>query len=92
MYIKLSAAQYIKSYHFLISPSNLLLLPFTACCTAPTSHYMVGEAYQTPCVTDEPAINENKIESASRPLVDFGVLNDILIKGLILCVKCLHMF
>jgi hypothetical protein len=28
-------------------------------------------------------------ESASRPLVDFSVLNDNLIKGLILCVKCL---
>jgi hypothetical protein len=26
-------------------------------------------------------------ESASRPLVDFGVLNDNLIKGLISCVK-----
>jgi hypothetical protein len=24
--------------------------------------------------------------------VDFGVLNDNLIKGLILCVKCLNMF
>jgi hypothetical protein len=31
-------------------------------------------------------------ESASRPLVDFGVLNDNLIKGLILCVKCLSRF
>jgi hypothetical protein len=26
-------------------------------------------------------------ESASRPLVNFGVLNDNLIKGLISCVK-----
>jgi hypothetical protein len=32
------------------------------------------------------------IESASRPLVDFVVLNDNLIKGLILCVKCLSRF
>jgi hypothetical protein len=31
-------------------------------------------------------------ESASRPLMDFGVLNDNLIKGLILCVKCLSRF
>jgi hypothetical protein len=31
-------------------------------------------------------------ESASRPLVDFGVLNGNLIKGLILCVKCICMF
>jgi hypothetical protein len=34
--------------------------------------------------------NSSKLEvfeSASRPLVDFGVLNDNLIKGLILCVK-----
>jgi hypothetical protein len=28
-------------------------------------------------------------ESASKPLVDFGVLNDNLIKGLISCVKCI---
>jgi hypothetical protein len=32
------------------------------------------------------------IESASRSLVDFGVLNDNLIEGLILCVKCLSRF
>jgi hypothetical protein len=31
-------------------------------------------------------------ESASRPLVDFGVLNDNLIKGLILCVMCISRF
>jgi hypothetical protein len=31
-------------------------------------------------------------ESASRSLVDFGVLNDNLIKGLILYVKCISMF
>jgi hypothetical protein len=31
-------------------------------------------------------------ESASMPLVDFGVLNDNLIKGLILCVKYLSRF
>jgi hypothetical protein len=29
-------------------------------------------------------------ESASSPLVDFGVLNDNLIKGLISCVKCIN--
>jgi hypothetical protein len=29
------------------------------------------------------------VESAFMPLVDFGALNDNLIKGLILCVKCL---
>jgi hypothetical protein len=28
-------------------------------------------------------------ESASRHLVDFDVVNDNLIKGLILCVKCI---
>jgi hypothetical protein len=27
-------------------------------------------------------------ESASRPLMNFGVLNDNLIKGLISCIKC----
>jgi hypothetical protein len=32
---------------------------------------------------------KGEIESASRPLVDFGVLNDNLIKGLISCVKCI---
>jgi hypothetical protein len=39
-------------------------------------------------------INHQKgqIENASRPLVDFGVLNDNLIKGLILCFKCLSGF
>jgi hypothetical protein len=33
-----------------------------------------------------------EIENASRPIVDFDVLNDNLIKGLILCVKCLNRF
>jgi hypothetical protein len=32
------------------------------------------------------------VESASRPLVDFGGLNDNLIKGLILCIKFLSRF
>jgi hypothetical protein len=31
-------------------------------------------------------------ESASRPIVDFGVANDNLIKGLISCVKCISGF
>jgi hypothetical protein len=31
-------------------------------------------------------------ESASRPLVDFGVLNDNLINGLTSCVKCTSRF
>jgi hypothetical protein len=39
------------------------------------------------------SITKNEeIESASRPLVDFGVLNDNLIKGPILCVKGLSRF
>jgi hypothetical protein len=33
-----------------------------------------------------------KCESASRPLVDFGVLNDDLSKSLISCVKCISRF
>jgi hypothetical protein len=39
-------------------------------------------------------INHQKggIESVSKPLVDFGVLNDNLIKGLILCIKRLSRF
>jgi hypothetical protein len=32
------------------------------------------------------------VESVSRSLVDFSVLNDNLIKGLISCVKCISMF
>jgi hypothetical protein len=32
------------------------------------------------------------VESASRPLMDFGALNDNLIKGLISCVKCISRF
>jgi hypothetical protein len=32
------------------------------------------------------------VKSVSRSLVDFGVLNDNLIKGLISCVKCISMF
>jgi hypothetical protein len=32
------------------------------------------------------------IESASRPLVGFGVLNNNLIKGLISFIKCISMF
>jgi hypothetical protein len=32
------------------------------------------------------------LESASSPLVDFGVLNDNLIKTLILGVKCISRF
>ncbi len=35
---------------------------------------------------------KGEIESASRPLVNFGVLNDNLIKGLISCVKCIRRF
>jgi hypothetical protein len=39
-------------------------------------------------------INHQKgeIKSVSRPPVDFGVLNDNLIKGLISCVKCISRF
>jgi hypothetical protein len=35
---------------------------------------------------------KGEIESGSRPLVDFGVLNDNLIKGPVLCVKCISGF
>jgi hypothetical protein len=43
-------------------------------------------------VADHKVIGVWVFESAFRPLVDFGVLNDNLIKGLILCVKCLSRF
>jgi hypothetical protein len=35
---------------------------------------------------------KGKVESATRPPVDFGVLNDNLIKGLISYVKCISRF
>ncbi|WP_428740049.1 hypothetical protein, partial [Sulfurimonas sp.] len=44
-------------------------------------------------VSDAPISHHGReVESASRPLVDFGVLNDNLIKGLILCVKYISRF
>jgi hypothetical protein len=43
-HIKLSAVEHANSHHFMLSPSNFLLLPFTACYTAPISHSMPGEA------------------------------------------------
>jgi hypothetical protein len=62
MHIKPSTAEHIKSHRFSLSPSNLLLLPFTACYAAPTSHSTVGEAHQIPHVADESIVNENKSE------------------------------
>jgi hypothetical protein len=43
-------------------PSFLTLTfqSFTACCTAPTSHSMAGEADQTPRIVNEHVIDENK--------------------------------
>jgi hypothetical protein len=43
-HIKLSAAEHIMSHRFSLSPSNLLLLLFTAYCVAPISHSMDREA------------------------------------------------
>jgi hypothetical protein len=43
-------------------------------------------------VSEHVGMNTFHVESASRPLVDFCVLNNNLIKGLILCVKCLSRF
>jgi hypothetical protein len=63
VHIKLSTAEHIRSHHFSLSPSNLLLLPFTACCTAPTSHSMAGETDQILHVVDEPIISESKSDS-----------------------------
>jgi hypothetical protein len=65
-HIKLSTAEHIKSHHFLLSPFNLLLLSFTVCCAAPTSHVMAGEADQNPCVANEAIINENKSDSETE--------------------------
>jgi hypothetical protein len=69
-HIKLSAAECIKSHCFSLLPSNLLLLPFTACCTAPTSHSMASKTDQILCVTDEPIVNESK----SDPEMESGIL------------------
>jgi hypothetical protein len=53
----------------------------------------VLQEFPTTQLEDELVFQRGKrCESASRPLVDFGVLNDNLIKGLIMCVKCLSMF
>jgi hypothetical protein len=60
VYIKLSTAELIKAHRFSLSSSNLLLLPFTACCAAPTFHSMAGEADHIPRVANKPIINENK--------------------------------
>jgi hypothetical protein len=54
----------------MFSPSNLLLLSFTACCTAPTSHFMAGETDQILRAADEPIINESKS--------DFGMERNVL--------------
>jgi hypothetical protein len=40
----------------------------------------------------EQELHRHDLESAFRSIVDFGVLNVNLIKGLILCVKCMSRF
>jgi hypothetical protein len=62
-HIKLSTTEHVKSHHFSIWPSNLLLLPLTSCCIAPASHSMAGEANQILQVADGPIINESKSDS-----------------------------
>jgi hypothetical protein len=58
-HIKLSITEHVKSHHFLLSPSNLLLLPFSACYIALTSHSMAGETDQILCVADEPITGDD---------------------------------
>jgi hypothetical protein len=65
-HIKLSAAEHVQSHHFSLLPSNLLLLPFTACCTAPTSHSMAGEANQISRVANKPIVNESRSDSGTK--------------------------
>jgi hypothetical protein len=51
--------------------------------------------YMTPAVAPEPSIERVAgvvYESEFKPLVDFGVLNDNLIKGLISCGKYISRF
>jgi hypothetical protein len=63
VHIKLSAVEHVKS--------NLLLVLFTTCCTAPTSHSMASETDQTLRVTDEPIVNKSKSDS--------GMESDVLL-------------
>jgi hypothetical protein len=63
VHIKLGATEHVKSHRFLLSPSNLLLLPFTTCCTTPTSHSMTDETDQILHVSDEPIVNKSKSDS-----------------------------
>jgi hypothetical protein len=65
-HIKLRTAEHIKFHRFSLSPSNLLLLLFTTCCTAPTSHSMASEADQTPRIVVEPVVDENKSDSETE--------------------------
>jgi hypothetical protein len=60
VHIKLSTAVHVQSPHVLLSPSNLLLLPFTVCCVAPTSHSIADEADQILRIVDELIIDESK--------------------------------
>jgi hypothetical protein len=61
-YIKLSAAEHVKSHRFSLSPSNLLLLPFTICCATLTSHSMAGEVDKSPHIVDE-SKSDSEMES-----------------------------
>jgi hypothetical protein len=65
-HIKLSATECIKSHRFTLSPSNLLLLSFTACYTTPTSHSMAGETDQIFHAVDKPIVNESKSDSGTE--------------------------
>jgi hypothetical protein len=66
VHIKLSVAKHVKSHCFLLSPSNLLLLPFTACCAVVTSHSMAGEADQILRVANELIVNNSKSDSETE--------------------------
>jgi hypothetical protein len=65
-----------------------LSLPISmASCASPASA-RCGEVGASALPGDEGSQERLKVtESASRPLIDFGVLNDNLIKGLISCIK-----
>jgi hypothetical protein len=49
-----------------LSPSSLLLFPFTAYCAAPTSLSMAGEADRTLAAADTPAIDKGKNNSGAE--------------------------
>jgi hypothetical protein len=76
--------------HLLVQPNyGDNTLNFYRCLSLSISHLVDKHKYS---YNKDDIRKGTTVESASRPLVDFGVFNDNLIKRLILCVKCLSRF